>query len=270
MIRINLLPVRQTRKAEALRRETILAGMLGAVVLGGCLFIWGGLNIRLSAVSAENAKLDAEIARLAEDVKRVEELELKKADLERKLSVIEQLRSRRSGPAHMLDELALAAPEKLQLTDIAEKNDAMVITGLAVSNELISQFLRALEASDYFEQVYLENIETYEAETSGTPVVLKKFSLTARRVDPGDKKADAEGEKSGAKPGTDAKPVAPGAAAPAEGAAAPGATPAPATPAAAAPAAAGPEGAAATPAPAAAPTTPAAPAAAAPAAGATP
>ncbi len=265
MIRINLLPVRQTRKAEALRRETILAGMLGAVVLGGCLFIWGGLNIRLSAVTAENKKLDAEIARLAEDVKRVEELELKKADLERKLSVIDQLRSRRSGPAHMLDELALAAPEKLQLTDIAEKSDAMVITGLAVSNELISQFLRALEASDYFEQVYLENIESYEAKTSGTPVMLKKFSLTARRVDPNEKKPDPEAGKPGAeaKPGTDAKPAAPGAAAPAEGAA-------PATPAAATPAPAAPEGAAATPAPEAAPTTPAAPAAEAPAAGATP
>lgn len=262
MIRINLLPVRQTRKAEALRRETILAGMLGAIVLGLCLFIWGGLNIRLSAVTAENKKLDAEIARLAEDVKRVEELELKKADLERKLSVIDQLRSRRSGPAHMLDELALAAPEKLQLTDIAEKNDAMVITGLAVSNELISQFLRALEASDYFEQVYLENIESYEAKTSGTPVVLKKFSLTARRVDPNEKKPEAEEAKPAgdAKPGADAKPAAPGSAVPADGA-----TAAPATPA---PAAA--EGAAATPAPAAAPTTPAAPAAAAPAAGATP
>jgi type IV pilus assembly protein PilN len=256
MIRINLLPVRQTRKAEALRRETVFVGLLAAVVVGGCLFIWGGLNIRLSAVEAENKKLDAEIARLAEDVKRVEELELKKADLERKLGVIAELRGRRSGPAHMLDELALAAPEKLQLTEIEEKGDTMVIQGRSVSNELISQFLRALEASDYFEQVYLENIETEELKTTGTPVMLKAFSLTARRVAPSAKPAEA----------------APG-------------TPAPATPAGAPPAGTTPEVAPAAATPAADPTTPAAapavpaaatatpaaaPATGAPAAGATP
>jgi type IV pilus assembly protein PilN len=232
MIRINLLPVRQTRKAEALRRETILAGLLGAVLIGGCLFVWGGLNIKLSSVSAENAKLEAEIARLAEDVKRVEELEKKKGELERKLAVIAQLRSRRSGPAHMLDELALAAPEKLQLTEVTEKNDAMTITGLAVSNEIISQFLRALEASDYFEQVYLENIEAYESNDKTSAVVLKEFSLTAYRVNPADK-AKEEGAKEGAKPDAkDGATTPPPAGTPAPTEPASPAAPAEATPAA--------------------------------------
>ncbi len=248
MIRVNLLPVRQTRKAEALRRETVLASLLALIVLGGCLFIWGGLQIRLSAVDSENQRLEAEIARLAEDVKRVEVLEAKKADLQRKLSVIAQLRSRRSGPAHMLDELALAAPEKLQLTEITEQSDSMVITGLAVSNEIISQFLRALEASDYFQMVYLENIESYEAKSSSTPVMLKAFSLTAKRVDPSATKSAPPGEKPAAATPAGTAPAAP----------------APATPEGAPPAAG-----TATSAPAGAPP-PAAAVSEAPAAGATP
>lgn len=242
MIRINLLPVRQTRKAESLRREAVLAGLFGAIILGGCLFVWAGLGIRLSSVNAENVKLDVEIAKLAEDVKRVDDAEAAKADLDRKLDVIAALRAKKTGPAHMLDELALAAPEKLQLSEVSEHQGAMQITGLAVSNEVISQFLRSLEASDYFEQVYLQNIEAVDLKQSSSTVVLKKFSLTARRTALAaakSKKDDKEEDK--APPATPTAPAA-GAAAPATPAdaaapapaptAAPAAAPAPATPAA--------------------------------------
>ncbi|MBM4368488.1 MAG: PilN domain-containing protein [Deltaproteobacteria bacterium] len=188
MIRINLLPVRQTRKLESLRREMALAGVLGAAVLGGCLFVWGLLEIRATSVKRENEKLDAEIAKLAEDVKRVDEMERYKAELQRKLEVIASLRAKKSGPAHMLEELALAAPEKLQLTGVVESGGAVTIEGAAVSNEIISQFLRALEASDYFEAVYLQNIEastdkSAKKQTAGS-IVVKAFALTARLVNP--------------------------------------------------------------------------------------
>ncbi|GDX78574.1 hypothetical protein LBMAG42_03850 [Deltaproteobacteria bacterium] len=242
MIRINLLPVRQTRKAESLRREAVLAGLFGAIILGGCLFVWAGLGIRLSSVNAENVKLDAEIAKLAEDVKRVDDAEAAKADLERKLDVIGALRAKKTGPAHMLDELALAAPEKLQLSAVTEHQGAMQITGLAVSNEVISQFLRSLEASDYFEQVYLQNIEAVDLKQSSSTVVLKKFSLTAKRTSlaPAKSKKDAKDDEKSAPaapeaPAAGAAPSAAGAPAPAAAAPAADGT-APAAPAAAAPA----------------------------------
>ncbi len=234
MIRINLLPVRQTRKAESLRREAVLAGLFGAIILGGCLFVWAGLGIRLSSVNAENVKLDVEIAKLAEDVKRVDDAEAAKADLERKLEVIGSLRAKKTGPAHMLDELALAAPEKLQLSDIAEHQGAMQITGLAVSNEVISQFLRSLEASDYFEQVYLQNIEAVDLKQSTSTVVLKKFSLTAKRTALATAKSKKDaGKAPPAAPATPTEGAAPASATPAAPAGDPPAeAPAPATPAA--------------------------------------
>lgn len=204
MIRINLLPVRQTRKIEALRREVALAGILGAAIIGGCLFVWAGLGIRLSAVNADNAGLEAEIAKLAEDVKKVDEMEKFKAELEKKLSVIANLRARKSGPAHVLDELALAAPEKLQLTRVTEDSGAITILGTAVSNEIISQFLRALEASAYFEQVYLQNIEAAETSKTGaaSSIVVKEFSLTAKLANPEIEalEAGAKGKRSKGEP----------------------------------------------------------------------
>jgi len=188
VIRINLLPVRQTRKLESLRREIALAGVLGATVVIGCLFVWAVLGIRATSVKSENEKLDGEIAKLAEDVKRVDEMEKYKAELQRKLEVIDGLRAKKSGPAHMLEELALAAPEKLQLSGVVESGGAITVEGSAVSNEIISQFLRALEASDYFEAVYLQNIEAKSGDSakkqSTASVVVKEFALTARLVNP--------------------------------------------------------------------------------------
>lgn len=177
MIKINLLPVRQTRKAEALRRETVLAAFVGAVVLGGCLFLYAGLNIELATYTSENAKLDQEITRLSEEAKAVDDMAAKKEALQRKLTVIDDLRSKKTGPAHMLDELALAAPEKLQLTDVKEHGGAMDINGVAVTNEVISEFLRALEDSEYFEQVYLQNIESVDAKDASNNVLLDRKSV---------------------------------------------------------------------------------------------
>ncbi len=221
MIKINLLPIRQTRKAEALRRETLLAALLGAVVAGGCLFVWAGLTIRDSGLAAENTALSADITRLKKEADDVDAMEAAKAELERKLSVIATLRERKTGPAHMLDELALAAPEKLQMLTLNEHAGNLEFGGLAVSNEVISQFLRALEASDYFEQVYLQNIEAYEAKDKSSSVLLKEFSLTAHLLEGGKKPEPA---------GAEAIPPVPPPTPPADGALAP-AAPAEAAPA---------------------------------------
>jgi Tfp pilus assembly protein PilN len=133
----------------------------------------------------------------------------------------------------MLDDMSTAAPDKLTLTRLNEKADNLEIEGIAVSNTVISEYLRALDASAYFESVFLKDIEALPPDKSN-PVTLKKFKLTARLsvVKPaGDKAAEASGAPV-AKP-TDTPATAPGApatapAAPAAAPAAPAATPSPA------------------------------------------
>jgi type IV pilus assembly protein PilN len=219
MIRINLLPIRQTRKIEAVRRELYVAGALGFVIVLGCFAVWGLAQFRLSMVETDNSRLQAEITRLDEDVKKVDEMEKFKAELEKKLEVIADLRRKKTGPVHMMEEIANATPDKLQLTDLSEKDGAMKIAGISVSNEVISQFLRALDLSIYFEAVYLQDIESEKEKNASVP--LKKFSLTARLVSPSKKKEerkDVPEVDAGQAPAAPAEP----------GAADPAGTPAPA------------------------------------------
>jgi type IV pilus assembly protein PilN len=260
MIRINLLPVRQTRKLEAARFELGLTIAGGVLVVVLSLAAWGAASLRLASVEDENRLLQAEIDRLAADVAKVDEMEKFKAELERKLAVIAELRLRKSGPVRMIDELALATPEKLFLTELTEEEGEIELKGVSVSNDVISNFLRALEASAYFERVFLVDIEALPPEKN-LSVTLKKFHVTAKFAAPAPDavagagasgaapapEAAAEGAPAAAADPTPTDPVA--APAPTDAAAgAPGAAPAP-TGAAPAPTGAAPAPTGAAPAP---------------------
>jgi len=225
MIRINLLPVRQTRKLEAARLEFTLAilGGLVVTVLSGAT--WALFTWQLSSTQDQNAALQAEIDRLAADVAKVDEMEKFKAELERKLAVIQGLRNKKAGPVHMLDEIAIATPEKLFVTSVKEKGGQLQLAGVSVSNDVISQFLRALDDSSYFEGVYLEDIEAMPPEKN-LSITLKKFKLTAKLVTPPTAIAAAAPAPEGAADPAGATP-APPAAAPAPAAPVEGAAPAP-------------------------------------------
>ena len=203
MIRINLLPVRTSKKQEAVRREAFLALAGAAVALFAGLALWGVTQLQLSGIEADNLALQNEIDKLSADAKRVDEMEKFEKDLQRKLDVITDLRAKKAGPVHMLDDMSTAAPDRLTLVRLNQQGDNLEIEGIAVSNTVISEYLRALDASPYFEAVFLKNIEALPADKS-ISVTLKKFMLTARLTP---MKSDAAA--AGAPP-ADAAPAAPG------------------------------------------------------------
>jgi len=188
MIRINLLPVRHSRRQEAVKNEVIVASVgvaLMCMAMSGLYFVVHG---QLSVARAENRTLQKRIDQTREIVAEVDEQERMREDVQTKLRVIKKLKANRVGPVHMLDELSQATPEKLQLTAVEEDRGKVGITGVAVTNEVISDFLSSLEDSEYFSEVYLNAIDT--TETGG--VKLKEFSVGARLVVPGIEELEAE------------------------------------------------------------------------------
>jgi type IV pilus assembly protein PilN len=186
MIRINLLPVRTSKKRETAQRQLVYA-LLGLLVVGGgCLFLHFQITGEVDAMTAQNAELDAEIKRLKQVIGQVEEFEKKKEALQKKLDIIRTLKARKTGPVHMLDEIASNIPEKCWLTSLSELNKKVTLTGVAINNEVIADFISKLEESGYFDDVYL--VSTQQQEEKGG-VKLKEFSVTARMTTPEEKKA---------------------------------------------------------------------------------
>jgi type IV pilus assembly protein PilN len=189
MIRINLLPVRVSKRQEAVKRELAIGAMGLSVMLLACGAVFIMIQAQVSDLKAVNVQLQQEIDNLKAIVARVDEVDKLKQDLRKKLDVIAQLKRSKHGPVHLLDELSNATPEKLTLTGLREENRNLSITGMAVSNEVISQFLSNMEQSDWFDDVYL--IEIDQDEQDGYK--LKTFSITARLVVPGNENVDEDG-----------------------------------------------------------------------------
>ena len=195
MIRINLLPVRHSRRQEQVRNEMVVAGFgLGILCVGmGVMYMLTANQV--SAARETNDALKQQINKTKEVVAEVDEQERLAQDLRTKLGVIMGLKANRMGPVHMLDELSQATPEKLQLRSVEEDNRKVGITGVAVTNEVISQFLSNLEESEYFSEVYLNAID--QTDVSG--VKLKEFSITAKLIVPGfdEESSDEDANKKG-------------------------------------------------------------------------
>jgi len=178
MIRINLLPLRASRRLEAVKTELVMVGLLGVAAL---IVLTGVFVVYLASANT----LESENVHLAEDLKKkealrveVEEMEKLRVDLEQKLAVIEQLKANKVGPVLVLSDLSDATPEKLQLVSLVEKEGVVKLTGLASTPEVISQFLTNLEKSERFADVALNGIEQVDVDGH----VLKEFSVTARVV----------------------------------------------------------------------------------------
>lgn len=176
MIRINLLPVREISAEFGRRQELIVAGVclaLSLVVVAGLYLV----QFRtVSRLEADLASLTQEITTLNTKAKGVGDIEKKVMELREKLKVIEDLNKKKTGPVHVMESLSSALPARLWLTQFRETSGNVTMDGLAIDNQTIADFLKALARSPYFQDVEL--IETSQVEQEG--VALKKFSLNSK------------------------------------------------------------------------------------------
>jgi type IV pilus assembly protein PilN len=181
MIRINLLPVRAAKKKEAVQRHLVLfiAGLVTVFVV--CFAMYQTKASQLNEIEETNKMLVDEIENLKKIIGEVDEYKEQEALLERKLGVIRTLKANKTGPVHMLDELASNIPEKLWLTNLDEVEGRVTLEGVSINNEVIATFMSRLEESSYFTEVYLVSIERENMEDLN----LKRFTITSRLVVPG-------------------------------------------------------------------------------------
>ncbi len=173
MIRINLLPIKE-REAESLRRQQLT---ITGVVLGIAFLAMGGtyyLQYReLGRLDKEMTELRSNILALNVKVKEVGDLQNKIKDLRGKNKIFDDLSMKRIGPVRVLESISIATPTSLWLTELRESGGNMVLTGLAMDNQTIADFMRALANSNFFKNVDL--VEVVQEKSAGS--ALKKFTI---------------------------------------------------------------------------------------------
>ncbi len=156
MIRINLLPVRVSKKKTVGKQQLLLFALV--IVLGFIgNFLWA--SSRASELRAREAKVKSlkdEIAQLDRIIGEVKNIKDQQAALREKLDILAQLKANRSGPVRVLDALASLMPKRLWLTKMEEKAGAVTYTGAASTIDDVSEFMSALKQNPYFGTVELE------------------------------------------------------------------------------------------------------------------
>jgi type IV pilus assembly protein PilN len=156
MIRINLLPVRISKKKVAGRQQLLL---LALVAVLGIIVNWLWSSSRAGELAAREAKLKRtrdDIAQLERIIGEVKDIKAQQAALKEKLDVLEKLKAGRSGPVRLLDQLAQVIPKRLELRKMDEKAGQVAFEGSAATIDDVSTFMSALKGTPYFAGVELK------------------------------------------------------------------------------------------------------------------
>ena len=166
MIRINLIKT-ETKDVEAkpaggteleaapVKKKAAKSNLLIFLVI---ILLAAIALLQKRAIDTERARLTA-----AEDEKRqlqpvlakLDEVEQQKLFLERKINLINDLKARQGQVVKFMEGLSSALPEWVWLTEATFNRQTMQIKGRALTNILISDYMRNLEQSGLFESIAL-------------------------------------------------------------------------------------------------------------------
>ena len=142
MILINLLPHREERRKR--KKIAFFAG-LGLAAVAGLMVVGAWYLIVQQMTSSQqerNQFLAAEITKLEREIKDIANLKAEIASLTARQKAVEDLQIDRNLPVHLLNELVKQTPEGLYFTSIKQDGTVLVVTGIAQTQERISELLR--------------------------------------------------------------------------------------------------------------------------------
>jgi len=181
VILINLLPHREAARKR--RRDAFYAALgasaLAGGVIAGIVFLWFAAQI--SNQQSRNLVLTTEIKRLEGQIKDIANLQAEIAALRARQQAVEDLQADRNMPVHLLNELVKQLPDGVYVTSLKQENQVVTITGMAQSNERVSELLRNLSSkSPWLSKPDL--VEITAAQVALTPRDLRRVSSFTMRL----------------------------------------------------------------------------------------
>ncbi|MDB5869629.1 MAG: Fimbrial assembly family protein [Polaromonas sp.] len=118
-----------------------LAALVG-VMISGAMYSW--YSSQIETQRGRNLFLQSEITRLDEQIKDIATLQAEITSLKARQSAVEDLQGNRNLPVYLLSELVKQLPDGVYINSLKQENQTVLITGIAQSNERVSELLRNL------------------------------------------------------------------------------------------------------------------------------
>ena len=184
MIKINLLP-KEARKRVGIGEQILIILLVLVVTFAGIGFYWSYLNGVIEQKRLAIARTNQRLQELQKIIDEIETFEAQRKALEQKLAVIAKLEKEQKLPVHLLDELYVTLEDDLWLNFFQQSRNVMSVNGTALSNPVVSNYLRNLEQSQYFTNVELVSVIE---RVIGSRIV-RDFQLSMNLMVPGETSA---------------------------------------------------------------------------------
>ena len=188
MIRINLLKsdrtdapraaglpapkIKEKKERKPLEFNYSLIILLGIVAIAA-LFYTQNKSLKTEKDLLEQAQQQKN--QLRDVVTTLDQLEQQRAVFEKKISLINTLKSRQTIAIDILAQLSRSLPEWVWLTEASYAGDTVTVKGRAINNNLVAEYISRMEESPYFRNV---NVPSSTQKTTGNNVYYE-FTITA-------------------------------------------------------------------------------------------
>ncbi len=181
MLKINLLPVRQLKKRAKARKQ--LSGILLLFISVIAVSVFTGVlqAQKISGLEGDIASLQKEKDSYTPILQKIAKLKKDSEELIRKTSIINKLKTDSSLTVRVLDEVANRIDnQRMWLASLNQDNSILRLSGVALDNQTIAQFMDNFKASPFVQDVVLAS--------SSLKVVsgrnLKSFELNCTVAEP--------------------------------------------------------------------------------------
>jgi type IV pilus assembly protein PilN len=174
MAHINLLPWRESRRAEHKKSYLTLLAVLGLVAIGLMFGAGYVLDKMTDNQNYRNNFIEQQTALLDKQIEQIKNIKKDKEAIEQRMALIEQLESSRNAVPIVLDELVRLVPHGLSFRSFSRQGNLIEILGVSESNNRLADFMRQLQDSTVFSSGELSSIK---ADTSALEAV-SDFKLT--------------------------------------------------------------------------------------------
>lgn len=158
MLKINLLPVRQLKK-RAKAKQHLLGTVLLFIVVLASLTATGFIQAqKIKNLETDISSLNKKRDSYTPILNKIAELKKNREDLTRKTEIINKLKADSSLTVRVLDEVASRVDkQRVWLEALHQQDSALNLTGVALDNQTVAQFMDNLKESPFVKDVTLTN-----------------------------------------------------------------------------------------------------------------
>jgi type IV pilus assembly protein PilN len=175
MIRINLLPFRAARKKENIRRQVSIFFLSLVLVLIVAAWFNYYLSGKISDLDTKIKDTKAQVDKYNKINKEIADIKKKLDILNKKIEVIKSLDLTRKAPVELLyDMSSLVVDKQMWLTGIQENAGSIRVTGIALDNPTVAEYMTRIQSSKHYADIRLVSINQDE---SVKGLLLKRFDI---------------------------------------------------------------------------------------------